>query len=92
MIDYRELVDYESRKLLDLFFLLVSADGKEKLELFSKKLLIDAKTILRYIKKLNYFIRQFQLEQHLSISTKSRNLFYLKRSSDYYIDVFVTYF
>ncbi|MBO0469408.1 helix-turn-helix domain-containing protein [Enterococcus sp. DIV0242_7C1] len=91
-MDYKELIDYDARKLLDLFLLLASADGKEKLEIFSRKLSINAKTILRYIKKIKLLIKRFQLEAELSISRKSINYYYLKKSSDYYVEIFLTRF
>lgn len=91
-MEYKEILDFESRKLLKLFTLLRSKENHHSIEKLSSELGINAKTILRSLKKLNKLFRQYHLANHLAVCNQSRNYFYLKRDDDLYLDSFLVSF
>lgn len=87
-MEYKEILDVESKKILDLFDSLRSTDNGRSLEALSKELELNSKTILRAIKKLMQLFKEHQLERQLTISCHKKNQFYLKREDDLYIEIF----
>lgn len=88
-MEYNEILDFESSKLLKLFNLLKSTDNNSSLEKLSNELGINAKTIVRSIKKINRLFKRYQLDEHLAICRWSKDYFYLKRDNDIYVDYFL---
>ncbi|EOL43380.1 helix-turn-helix domain-containing protein [Enterococcus caccae] len=88
-MDYKEILDVESKKLLGLFNLLRATDDGKSLETLSKELELNAKTIIRSIKKLKKLFIHYQLENQLAIGCHERNLFYLKRDNNLYLEIFL---
>ena len=88
-MDYNEIFDVESKKLLGLFNALRSTDNSKSLDTLSKELGINSKTIIRAIKKLKKLFKRYQLEQQLAIGCRDRNQFYLKRQDDQYLEFFL---
>ncbi|MGX7202158.1 hypothetical protein BCR22_03175 [Enterococcus plantarum] len=92
-MEYKEILDFESSKLLKLFNLLKSTNNNRSLEKLSAELGINTKTIIRSMKKINTLFKQYQLEEHLAICNESKNQIYLKRDNDIYVEYFlVQYF
>lgn len=92
-MEYKEILDFESSKLLKLFNLLKSTNNNRSLEKLSAELGINTKTIIRSMKKINTLFKQYQLEEHLAICNGSKNQIYLKRDNDIYVEYFlVQYF
>ncbi|OTN90110.1 hypothetical protein A5819_002609 [Enterococcus sp. 7E2_DIV0204] len=88
-MDYNEIFDVESKKLLGLFNALRYTDNSKSLDTLSKELGINSKTIIRAIKKLKKLFKRYQLEQQLAIGCRDRNQFYLKRQDDQYLEFFL---
>lgn len=88
-MEYKEILDFESSKLLMLFNLLKSTDNSSSLEKLANELEINAKTIVRSMKKINKLFKQYRLEEHLLICRRSKDHFYLKRDNDIYVEFFL---
>lgn len=88
-MEYKEILDFESTKLLGLFNLLKSVDNNCSLENLSDELGVTGKTILRYIKKMKKLFKRYQLEEYLAICSGSKSKFYLKRENDLYLEIFL---
>ncbi|MGM0217475.1 helix-turn-helix domain-containing protein [Enterococcus sp. AZ126] len=91
-MDYKEILDFESRKLLGLFNLLKSTENNNSLEKLSRELNINAKTIVRSMKKLNQLFKRYQLADHLTICSRAKKYFYIKRDKDIYLELFLVQF
>ncbi|MBO0439679.1 helix-turn-helix domain-containing protein [Candidatus Enterococcus ikei] len=88
-MEYKELFDFESSRLLELFKLLKSADNNMSLKKLSSELGINPKTILRYMKKLQKRFEDYQLADRIMICSRPSNQFYLKRTNDLYLELFL---
>ncbi|MBO0472912.1 hypothetical protein IGL98_001479 [Enterococcus sp. DIV0840] len=88
-MEYKEILDFESSKLLRLFNLLKSTDNSGSLESLSNELGINAKTIVRSMKKINKLFKRYQLDEHLAICSRSKNHFYLRRDNEIYVEFFL---
>lgn len=88
-MDFKEILDFESIKLLKLFNVLKENEKSCSLKQLSKELRIDSKTILRSLKKLQKLFKRYQLEHHLTICARSRNHFYLERENSFYLETFL---
>ncbi|MGX7245689.1 helix-turn-helix domain-containing protein [Enterococcus quebecensis] len=88
-MEYKEIFDFESGRLFELFKLLKSVDTSISLEQLSIEIDVSQKTILRYIKKVKKLFEIYQLENHLAIVSRSKNSFYLKRDNDLYSEIFL---
>lgn len=88
-MEYNEMLDFESRKLLKIFNLLSANNEPISLEELSVKLGINPKTTARSLKKIKNLINQYQLDEHLEICSGLKNYFYLKRTNDLYVAFFL---
>ncbi|MGX7262915.1 helix-turn-helix domain-containing protein [Enterococcus crotali] len=88
-MEYEEMLDFESRKLLRIFNLLSANNESSSLEELSVKLGINSKTIARTLKKIKNLIDHYQLDEHLEICCRLKNQFYLKRTNDLYVAIFL---
>ncbi|WP_375180151.1 helix-turn-helix domain-containing protein [Enterococcus rotai] len=88
-MEYNEILDIESKKLLGLFNALRSTNNSKSLDTLSKELGINSKTIMRAIKKLKKLFKHYQLDHQLAIGCRDRNQFYLKRQDDQYLEFFL---
>lgn len=88
-MEYKDILDFESSKLLGLFNLLKSTDKNSSLEQLSEKLEVNVRTIIRSIKKLKNLFKRYELNEHLKIRRHSKKYFYLKRENDLYLELFL---
>ncbi|WP_086312790.1 hypothetical protein A5821_000341 [Enterococcus sp. 7F3_DIV0205] len=88
-MEYKEILDFESRKLLGLFDLLKSSEKSRSLENISSELGLNVRTIVRSIKKMKRLFQRYQLDQHLAICSHSKKFFYIKRENDLYLETFL---
>ncbi|WP_239644541.1 hypothetical protein [Enterococcus crotali] len=72
-MEYEEMLDFESRKLLRIFNLLSANNESSSLEELSVKLGINSKTIARTLKKIKNLIDHYQLDEHLEICCRLKN-------------------
>lgn len=70
-MDFMQLLDFESTKLLNLF-LSMTPNKIIPLEELSCRLQLNPKTIIRYIKKLQRLVHQFDLKDQLTINNTIR--------------------
>lgn len=91
-MEYKEIFGVESRRLLEIFKLLKSADNNTSLEKLSSELGINPKTMLRYMEKIKKLFKNYQLDNHLAICRPSTNHFYLKRDNELYLDLFIVHY
>ncbi|WP_086330314.1 helix-turn-helix domain-containing protein [Candidatus Enterococcus mansonii] len=91
-MEYTKILDFESKKLLELFTLLKSTNKECSLEKLSKELAVHPKTILRYLKKLQRLFKRYYLNNQLTIRTRMGSKIYLERENDLCIENFRTYY
>lgn len=89
-MNYNEIFDFESKKILDLFTLLNGAREPYSIDDLSKKLNIDPKTISKYIKKINKLILTYQLDSYIKIVIENKNQLYMKKDNELYAGHFRT--
>lgn len=81
-MNYNEIFDFESKKILDLFTLLNGAKIAYSLDDLSEKLHVDPKTVSKYLKKLEEYICIYQLEHHLGLISTDKHQLYLKKDNE----------
>ncbi|MHC5230091.1 helix-turn-helix domain-containing protein [Enterococcus sp. LJL99] len=87
-MNYTEILDFESKKLLQTFALLRSSANTVLLSDLTKKLNVDKKTTMRYLKKLSELIQEYGLESSLEIIQVSKNKIKLASKNDLDVEFF----
>lgn len=88
-MDFKEILDFESIKLLNLFNLLKSNENSCSLKQLSNEVGINSKTIQRSLVKLQKLFKRYQLDQHLTICANSKKYIYLKKDNAHYVETFL---
>ena len=72
-MNYTEILDFESKKLLQTFALLRNSTNPVLISELTKKINVDKKTTMRYLKKIMYLIQEYGLENSLKIINVSKS-------------------
>lgn len=81
---FLELLDFETSKLLELILRLNNAEKTIKLEKLSCDLLMDKKTVIRYLRKLENMFEKAKLNEYLRIVFCAKNELVLKKESEFF--------
>lgn len=87
-MNYIEILDFESKKILQTFASLRSSTNAILVSELTKKLNVDKKTTVRYLKKINELIQEYGLENSLEIINESKNKVKLSSKNDLDLEFF----
>lgn len=91
-MEFLELLDFETSKLWELILRLSSTEKNIKLEELACDLLMDKKTIIRYLRKLENMFEKAKLNDYLTIVFCAKNELSLKKESELFLENFLVYF
>lgn len=88
-MNYTEILDFESKKILQMFASLRRNSANTVLvSELTKKLNVDKKTTMRYLKKINQLIQEYGLESSLEIVNVSKKKIKLVSKNDLDLEFF----